>query len=88
MGRGGEKRKEEEELERREIFRIIEGLKVRKAMGVDGVPNEVWKFGGKGTIEWVWRVCNKVWKDEGWPEEWMERMVVPIGKIALLKAIF
>ncbi|XP_018375576.1 PREDICTED: uncharacterized protein LOC108769213 [Trachymyrmex cornetzi] len=49
-------------------------------MGVDGVPNEVWKYGGEGLEEWVWKMCNEVWKGEGWPELWKEGMVVPVKK--------
>ncbi|XP_018368335.1 PREDICTED: uncharacterized protein LOC108764551 [Trachymyrmex cornetzi] len=44
-------------------------------MGVDGIPNEVWKLGVR-----VWRECNEVWKGEGWPEEWKEGVVVPVRK--------
>jgi len=25
-----------------------------------------------------WDVCGRVWKGEGWPEEWREGVVVPI----------
>lgn len=31
-------------------------------------------------VEWVWRICGKIWKSEGWPEEWNERVIVPIVK--------
>lgn len=30
--------------------------------------------------EWVWEICNKVWKGKGWPEGWKERVIVPIKK--------
>jgi len=42
--------------------------------------NEVWKFGGKEVKEWLWKICNKVWRGGGWPEEWREGIVVPIVK--------
>lgn len=40
----------------------------------------MWKFGGEEIEEWVWRVCNGVWKGEGWPEDWKEGVVVPVVK--------
>jgi len=42
-GRAEEELIEEEELSREEVNRMIEGLKTGKAMGVDGIPNEMWK---------------------------------------------
>lgn len=30
--------------------------------------------------KWVWEKCNRVWKGEGWPEEWKEGVIVPIVK--------
>ena len=39
-------------------------------MGGDGIGNEVWKYGGVEVEEWLWRICNRVWRGEGWPEEW------------------
>jgi len=56
---GGVKRKEvkegevtkevrvEGELEKVEIRRAIRNLKEGKAIGIDGIPSEVWKYGGK-----------------------------------------
>lgn len=78
----GERRgeEEEEEISREEIGRAISKMKEGKAAGGDGIVNEVWKHGGKETKEWLWEICNKVWKGEGWPEEWREGIVVPIVK--------
>lgn len=28
----------------------------------------------------VWRICERIWTEEGWPEEWKERVIVPIVK--------
>jgi len=44
-GRRGEEIIKEEEISREEIKRTIKDL---KAMGVDGILNEVWKYGGGG----------------------------------------
>lgn len=55
----------EAELDRGKINGAIRRLKERKAMGVDGIPNEVWKYGGKDMKEWVWEICNGVRKGTG-----------------------
>jgi len=64
-------------LEKKEVRRILEGLKDGKALGVDGMPNEVeiWWI-----EEWVWEVCNRVWKGEGWPEKWKEEIISIVKK--------
>ncbi|KAL6431964.1 hypothetical protein ACFW04_007414 [Cataglyphis niger] len=50
------------------------------AVGADGIPAEVWKYGGENMEEWIWKICNRVWKGEGWIEEWNEGVIVPILK--------
>ncbi|XP_076645564.1 uncharacterized protein LOC143355012 [Halictus rubicundus] len=61
-------------------MRVIKGLKENKAAGGDGIGNEVWKYGGSEVETWLWRVCNRVWKGEGWVEEWSEGTVISIAK--------
>ncbi|XP_067217103.1 LINE-1 retrotransposable element ORF2 protein [Linepithema humile] len=83
--KGGERKKggegeEEEEISRKEIKEAIKKLRNGKAMGVDGIPGEAWKYGGEEVEEWVWSWCNRVWRGEGWPERWKEGVVVPIRK--------
>lgn len=33
-----------------------------KAMGIDEIPGELWKYGGNEVEEWVWGFCNKIWR--------------------------
>lgn len=68
------------ELEKEEIERSIKGLKKNKAMGVDGVKNEVWKVSEGKITEKLEEVLRRVWKGEFFPEEWREEIVVPIYK--------
>lgn len=55
-------------------------MKEGQATGGDGIVNEMWKYGGKEVKEWLWKVCNRVWKGEDWPEDWREGMVILIIK--------
>lgn len=80
-GRRVEREQEEEaEIGREEIKVIIGKLKKGKATGVDGVPNEVWIYGGEKVEEWMWSFCNRIWRGEGWPEQWKEGIIVPLVK--------
>lgn len=55
-------------------------MKGNKAVGMYEIPTEVWKYGGAGVEEWIWRLCNRVWRWEGRIEEWSEGIIVPIVK--------
>ncbi|XP_046145405.1 vicilin-like seed storage protein At2g18540 [Osmia bicornis bicornis] len=57
---GGERKPEEEEegaqeeeINREEIRRAEAKLKDGKAVGGDGIPNEVWKYGGEEVSKWI-----------------------------------
>lgn len=39
---------------------------------------EIWE--GEGLEKWAWEFCNRIWEEEGWPEEWKEEIIVPILK--------
>jgi hypothetical protein len=71
---------EEEEISREEIREAINKIKDGKAAGANGVPGEVWKYGGERVTEWIIEFCNRVWKGEGWPEDWKEGVIIPIVK--------
>lgn len=80
MGGGRREGDVEREIGKMEVERTMRRLKDGKAMGGDRIPNEVWKHEGEEVKEWAWRVCNRVWGGEGWPEEWKEGITVPIVK--------
>jgi len=31
-------------------------------------------------VEWAWRMCNRIWKGEEWPEEWKEGILIRVVK--------
>lgn len=76
----GREEDEEEGISRKEIDKVIENMKDKKAAGIDEIPNEVWKYGGEKMRVWAWKMCNRIWKGEGWPEIWKEGLVTPIIK--------
>ncbi|XP_024875210.1 ABC transporter F family member 4-like [Temnothorax curvispinosus] len=79
-GEGGGSRQREEEIELEEVRNVIKKLKAGKAIGNDGIPNEAWKYGGEEMEKWIWEICKKVWRGEGWPKQWKEGEIVPIIK--------
>lgn len=62
------------------VWKIIKMMKDGKAMEKNKIPNEIWKY-GEDLSRWPQRVCNKVWRREGWPEDWKEDwIIIPIKK--------
>lgn len=31
-----------------------------RAMGIDRITNEVWKYGGEELKDWEWQVCSRI----------------------------
>lgn len=73
-------KEEEKELGWDEIQNASKKLKDGKAARMDGVPGEIWKYGGGIVEKWLWNFCNRVWMGQGWPESWKKREIVPIIK--------
>ncbi|XP_071577994.1 uncharacterized protein [Temnothorax nylanderi] len=82
--RKGEERmgsKEEQEgIRREEVEEVIKEMKEKKAAGTDGLPNEVWIYGGERLKEKIWEVCDTAWRTEEIAEDWKEGIIVPIVK--------
>lgn len=76
IGRKGQ----ETDIKWEEVRKAIKKLKLNKAIGIDGIPNEMWKYGKEVIEKWVREICKKVWREERWPEEWKEGIIAPIVK--------
>lgn len=55
----------EGKMSKEEIRGTIRRLKNGKAGGYDGIPGEVWKYGGKDLIDWGWNFCKGCGRDRG-----------------------
>ena len=68
-------------LEIKEVTNAISKLKIGKAVGIDGITNEILRFGGEEVQQAVWRMMNEIWmKDEHLPTDWSKGMIFPIFK--------
>jgi len=45
-----------------EVRNAIGRLKIGKAIGSDGIPNEAWKYGGEEMEKWMWEICKRMWR--------------------------
>ncbi|XP_036148443.1 uncharacterized protein LOC118647507 [Monomorium pharaonis] len=53
IGRESCGNKKEQVISKEEVRRVVNNLKVGKAGGLDGIPNEVWRWGGGRIEEWM-----------------------------------
>ena len=73
----------EEEVEAptvEEILRAIKKLPNNKAAGIDGIPGELFKFGGEAVQRQLARLIQEVWNRETIPGEWEEGILISIHK--------
>jgi len=59
---------------------VIEKLKRHTSPGIDQIPGELIKAGGRKICSEFHKLINSVWNKEELPEEWKESINVPIYK--------
>jgi len=63
-----------------EIRAAIKELKSRKAVGIDNIPAEFWKnLGKEATIE-LMKLCERIYKEGIWPEDFTKAVLIPLPK--------
>ena len=70
-----------------EILPIIHSLKNRKSVGIDRIPAEFIKYGGRVIHNHILRICNSVFENEIPPEDWKINIVIPIPKKSLSRTL-
>ena len=68
------------EMTREELRRALGKMKRGKAVGLDGLPAEVWKCLGEVAVVFLTTVFNRIMESEKMPDEWRRITLVPIFK--------
>ena len=63
-----------------EVKLAIDKLKSHKLPGIDQIPAELIKAGGRTIYLEIHKLITSIWKKEKLPEEWKESIIVPIHK--------
>ena len=58
----------------------IEKLKSHKSSGIDQIPAEMIKEGGRTIRDEIHELIISIWNKEELPEEWKESIIIPICK--------
>jgi len=60
----------------------IDKVKSHKSPGIDQIPAELIKAGGRTICLEIHKLITSIWKKEKLPEEWKESIIIPIHKKA------
>ena len=63
-----------------EILSAVAGMKKNKAEGLDGIPAEFWKSLGKRATRELVELCQQMYRQGVWPEEFTKIVMIPIPK--------
>ena len=63
-----------------EVELAIDKLKSHKSSGIDQIPAELIKVGGRTLCLEIHKLITSIWKREKLPEEWKESIIVPVHK--------
>ena len=64
-----------------EMVRAIKGIKDGEAPGGDGIPAEIWKYGGANLSSRPHRWFIKIWEQGHVPQSWKDVNIVTIYKL-------
>ena len=68
------------EISKAEIEKYLKKLKLGKASGMDGIPYEFYKMGGRGVVEGLHKLFNRILEEERVPSKWNESRVSLLHK--------
>ena len=63
-----------------EVELAVDKLKSHKSTGIDQIPAELIKAGGRTICLEIHKLTASIWKKEKLPEEWKKSIIVPIQK--------
>ena len=72
--------RQEVDINVNDVKRAVKKLKNGKTPGVDGITNEMLRYGGECMVEWLTRVIVVCFKEGRVPKDWMKAIIIPIYK--------
>ena len=75
----------ETQILRDEVEEAVKKMKNGKSPGVDNIPGELIKNGGKAMIDALTVICQRIWTTKEWPNKWTQSIMIPLPKKGNLK---
>ena len=63
-----------------EVKWALESMSANKASGGDGIPVELFQILKDGAVKVLHSICQQIWKNQQWPQDWKRSVFIPIPK--------
>ena len=63
-----------------EVKWALESITTNKASGGDGIPVEIFQILKDIAVKVLHSVCQEIWKNQQWPQDWQRSVFIPIPK--------
>jgi len=63
-----------------EVKWALESITTNKASGGDGIPVELFRILKDDAVKVLHSICQQIWKNQQWPQDWKKSVFIPIPK--------
>ena len=63
-----------------EVKWALESITTNKASGGDGIPVELFQILRDDDVKVLHSICQQIWKNQQWPQDWKRLVFIPIPK--------
>ena len=63
-----------------EVKWVLGSIPMNKASGSDGIPAELFQILKDDVVKVLHSICQKIWKNRQWPQDWKMSVFIPIPK--------
>ena len=63
-----------------EVKWALESITTNKASGGDGIPVELFQILKDDAMKVLHSICQQIWKNKQWPQDWKRSVFIPIPK--------
>ena len=53
---------------------------MKKASGEEGIPAELFQNLKDDTVKVLHSICQQIWKNQQWPQDWKSSVFIPVPK--------
>ena len=59
---------------------VLQSLNMNKANGGEGIPVELFQILKYDAVKLLHSICQQIWKNQQWPQDWKRSVFMPIQK--------
>ena len=70
-----------------EVKWVLGSITMNKASGGDGIPAELFQILKDDAMKVLHSICQQIWKNQKWPQDWKRSVPIPIPKRGMPKNV-